>query len=374
MPANWMSMYVKAEKFAQGGRSVGHLEDGRVVLIDGLFPAEEAEISIVEDKKDYCIASVKEIFVKSPLRRTSPCQYSDSCGGCPWIELSYDAQIEQKKELLKELFSDFPEAEFKEPVTGPEFGYRCRARFQYSVKNGKPSLGFCAESSNKSIEIKSCPVADKALNDLISNPPRLNAWELKNSELSCITTDDGVLYDDRTGWITIGDRRLPVSNKVFFQSNPILLPKLIDYVVSLVQGPSVMDLYSGVGTFSAFLEDKFDVTAVEINKFCLSLAKQHLKKTSFFTSPVEKWNPKVSKVDTVIVDPPRVGLDKAVPQMIASWKPSRIIYVSCYAPTLHRDCLRLKELGYKAESIRMYDFYPQTPHVETVVLMSRVEK
>lgn len=364
-------MYVKAERFAQGGRSVSRLSDGRVVFIDGLFPDEEAEISITEEKKDYCIASVKELFVKSPDRRTSPCQYSDKCGGCPWIELSYERQAAEKERLLKEHFSDFPDAAFEHPVTGPELGYRCRARFQYSVKNGKPSLGFCAEKSNTSIEIKSCPVADKALNDLISNPPRLNAWELKNSELSCITTDDGVLYDDRTGWITVGSKRLPVSNKVFFQSNPILLPKLIDYVISLTQGPSVMDLYSGVGTFSAFLEDKFDVTAVEINKFCLSLAKQHLKKTHFFTSPVEKWNPKVGKVDTVIVDPPRVGLDKAVPQMIASWKPRRIIYVSCYAPTLHRDCLRLAQLGYKVESVRMYDFYPQTSHVECALSMSR---
>ena len=173
------------------------------------------------------------------------------------------------------------------------------------------------------------------------------------------------------GWFTLGDRWLPVTTDVFFQSNLILLPSLVDYVVSQVRGPSVMDLYSGVGTFSAFLEDKYDVTAVEINKHCLSLARKHLKNTSFFTSPVEKWNPKVSSVDTVIVDPPRVGLDKAVPQMIASWKPSRIIYVSCYAPTLHRDVKRLEELGYRAESLRMFDFYASTPHVETVVLMSK---
>lgn len=365
-------MYLKAEKFAQGGRSVGHLEDGRVVFIDGLFPGEEGEIQIVEEKKDYCSAKALSVSVPSPARRKSPCQFSAQCGGCPWIELEYDAQIKAKVELVKELFSDFPDAKFEEPVTGPELGYRSRARFQYKIRNGKASLGFCAESSNTSVEITNCPIADKNLNDLIANPPRLNAWELKNQELSCITTDDGVLYDEKTGWITIGNRRLPVSNRVFFQSNPILLPKLIDYVVSLTQGPSVMDLYSGVGTFSAFLEDRFDVTAVEINKHCLSLAKQHLKNTRFFTSPVEKWNPKTTKVDTVIVDPPRVGLDKAVPQMIASWKPERIIYVSCYPPTQHRDIRRLVELGYKAQSIKLFDFYPQTPHVETVILMSRL--
>ena len=366
-------MYVTAEKFAQGGRSVGRLDDGRVVFIDGLFPGEEAEISIVEDKSSYCIAKVLSLISRSRDRRESPCRFSSQCGGCPWMELSYDRQVAEKERLLKELFSDHPDAVFEEPVAGPEFGYRCRARFQYSVKNGKPSLGFCAESSNISIEIKDCPVADKALNDLISNPPRLNAWELANSELSCISTDDGVLYDDRTGWITVGDRTLPVSNKVFFQSNPILLPKLIDHVVSLTEGPDVMDLYSGVGTFSAFLEDRFNVTAVEINKYCLSLAKSHLKRTQFFTSPVEKWNPKARKVDTVIVDPPRVGLDRKVPEMIASWNPKRIIYVSCFAPTLHRDCLRLEQFGYKVKSVRMYDFYPQTSHIETVILLTHIQ-
>ena len=371
-------MLVKAEKFAQGGRAVGHLEDGRVVFIDGLFPGEEAEISIVEDKSSYCIAKVLSLVSKSQDRRESPCSFSSQCGGCPWIELSYPAQVDAKVSLMKELFSDlfeqFPSAVFEEPVTGPEFGYRGRARFQYRIENGKAKLGFCAENSNENIIIDSCPVADKALNELIKTPPRLNAWELKNSELSCISTDDGVLYDERVGWKTVGDRRLPVSNKVFFQSNLTLLPSLIDYVSSLVKGPSVMDLYSGVGTFSAYLEDKYDVTAVEINKACLSLARMHLKHTSFFTSPVEKWNPKVRSVDTVIVDPPRVGLDKKVPEMIASWNPERIIYVSCFATTLHRDVQRLTELGYRLESLRIFDFYPNTPHVETAVLMSRVEK
>ena len=362
-------MYVRAEKFAQGGRSVGRLDDGRVVFINGLFPGEEGEISIVEEKKDYCVADTLSVAVPSPFRRKSPCPFSRECGGCSWIELDYEEQIRAKDALVRELFSDMPDIRFEEPVTGPEFGYRSRARFQYKIKNGKASLGFCAENSNKNVEITNCPVVDPDLNNLIANPPRLNAWELKNQELSCITTDDGVLYDDRTGWITVGDRRLPVSNKVFFQSNLILLPKMIDYVVSLAEGPAVMDLYSGVGTFSAFLEDKFDVTAVEINKACLSLAHKHLKKTNFFTSPVEKWNPKVSKVDTVIVDPPRVGLAKAVPQMIASWNPKRIVYVSCYAPTIHRDVKRLEELGYKAQSLKIFDFYPQTPHVETVVIL-----
>ncbi len=376
-------MIVTAENFVQGGRTMGHLEDGRIVFINGLFPGEEAEIKIVDEKKGYCSAVPINIIKRSSSRRQSPCSYSSQCGGCPWIELEYEAQVKAKEELMRELFSDVA-IEFLPSVVGPEFGYRSRARFQYRINAAKASLGFCAEESNNAVSIDKCVVADSALNDFISNPPKLNAWELKNMELPCITTDTGVLYGPGLSHITINGHALPVSNQVFFQSNLKLLPSLVDYVVSCVDScvsacagscsgerGRVMDLYSGVGTFSAYLEAKYDVIAVEMNKNCLDLAKRHLKKTTFFTSPVEKWSPKHKGVDTVIVDPPRVGLAKEVPAMIASWKPSSIIYVSCFAPTLHRDVQRFEELGYKARTIRMFDFYPQTPHVETVALLTR---
>ncbi len=369
-------MIVTAENFVQGGRTIGHLEDGRIVFLNGLFPGEEAEIKIVDEKKDYCFAVPVNIIKRSPARRVSPCKYSLQCGGCPWIELTYKAQVNAKEDLLKQLFSNI-DLEFLPSVLPPdlpsgEFGYRSRTRFQYRINNGKATLGFCAEDSNKAVIIDKCLIADSALNEFIANPPKINAWELKNMELPCISTDTGVLYGSGLSHITINGHSLPVSNQVFFQSNLKLLPYLIDYVASCVQGPNVMDLYSGVGTFSAYLEDKYDVVAVEMNKNCLDLAKRHLKKTTFFTSPVEKWRPKTKGVDTVIVDPPRVGLAKEVPAMIASWNPSLIIYVSCYPQTLHRDVQRFETMGYKARSLKMFDFYAQTPHVETVVLMSRV--
>lgn len=369
-------MIVTAENFVQGGRTIGHLEDGRIVFLNGLFPGEEAEIKIVEEKRGYCSAVPVNIIKRSSVRRQSPCKYSSQCGGCPWIELIYEAQVSAKEELLRQLFSDinleFLPSVLPSNLPSDEFGYRSRARFQYRINNGKASLGFYAEDSNNAVAIDKCLISDSKLNDFIAHPPKINAWELKNMELPCISTDTGVLYGAGISHITICGHSLPVSNQVFFQSNLKLLPFLIDYVVSCVQGPRVMDLYSGVGTFSAYLEDKYEVVAVEMNKNCLDLAKRHLKRTSFFTAPVEKWKPKDKGVDTVIVDPPRVGLAKEVPDMIASWGPSRIIYVSCYSPTLRRDVLRFESLGYKAISIKLYDFYAQTPHIESVVLMSRV--
>lgn len=310
------------------------------------------------------------------------CQHFGRCGGCTLLDTPYEKQLEDKQKFVEELLLRIePSLVFEPIVSGPPLGYRSRARFRYS----REGLSFYESRSNTPVVLKSCPVLDEQLNDFLLNPPKLNLWELEDGQLSCFSCDKKVLYGSAMGWVSVStpsglSRSLPVASDVFFQSNLCLLPNLIDYVVFLtdkavkdggIEKACVMDLYAGVGTFSAFLEDKYRVTAVEINRRCLSLARQHLKKTEFFTSPVEKWNAGRRHVDVVIVDPPRVGLDKKVPSMISSWKPANIIYVSCYAQTLARDLERFKEQGYHAVSARVFDFYPQTSHVETVVLMSR---
>ncbi len=358
------------------GRGIARMPDGRIVFTDSALPGDTVLTRIVSSKSDYLEASLLEVLEGSDIREDSACPFADQCGGCPLMCMKLDAQRKFKQESFENaLLRVESTARVLEPVFGSRFGYRSRARFRYSLENGVPRLGFMEGSSNTDVLITFCPVADRALNDFISNPPRLNVWELKDRQLSCITTDSGVLYGSGTGHITIEaasqKRVLPVSNSVFFQSNLELLPRMIEEVVSLTEGADVMDLYSGVGTFSAFLEDRFNVTAVEMNKYCLSLAKQHLKNTQFFTSAVEKWKGTHRIVDTVIVDPPRTGLDKTVPALITSFSPSRIVYVSCFQTTLMRDLERFKALGWKVEQGRLFDFYPNTPHLECVVLMSR---
>jgi len=369
-------MLLEITDLSNSGSGISRLEDGRLVFVQGALPGDVVTATLVSQKSDYATATTLEVVKPSPDRVESVCPFSSSCGGCSLICMSYQAQLAYKqKQFETEIHRVDPSVRVEEPVSGPPLHYRSRARFRYLLKDGKPSLSFFEQASNNSIPITSCAIADNELNSFIANPPKLNVWELKDAQLSCITTDNGVLYDDSVGKITLTAAQktctLYVSNSVFFQSNLVLLPKLIDKVVANVQGKEVMDLYSGVGTFSAFVEDKCHVTAVELNKNCLALAKRHLKNTTFFTSPVEKWKPSVSHVDTIIVDPPRTGLDKDVPALITSFNASTLIYVSCYLPTLTRDLGRLKQLGWKIENAQMFDFYPNTPHVETVVLMSR---
>lgn len=175
--------------------------------------------------------------------------------------------------------------------------------------------------------------------------------------------------------ITVGEKRFFVTSEVFFQSNRYLTAALGEYVADKAIGTSVMDLYSGVGTFSAFLaQPGRRIVAVERQKQCLQLAKKHLGDCEFYTDAVEVWAKRqYPSVDTVVVDPPRTGLDQGVPSLIASWKPQRIVYVSCNSVTLARDLQRFASEGYTVTTVRVFDLYPQTFHHEVVVVLDRRE-
>ena len=134
-----------------------------------------------------------------------------------------------------------------------------------------------------------------------------------------------------------------------------------------------MDLYSGVGTFASFVEEAGrTVVAVERQKQCLSFARRNAPNATFYTEAAETWATRQKMaVDTVIVDPPRTGLESSLPSLMASWNPRRIIYVSCDEASLARDVKRFGIEGYTVRSLRLFDLYPQTFHTESVVLLTR---
>jgi len=358
-------MEIKVESLVQKGVGLARKPDGKVVFIDKVLPGEVVDIKITKEKKDYDNAVCTRIITPSPSRITPICPYYGLCGGCNLMHVEYKAQIAYKENMIKDTFNHFKikSEEFSESVESSPLEYRTRVRF----KCGKSELGFSKSNSRDFVSISNCPVLDKQLNDF---NPKLKKFENRGF-VSAFLSDDGPVYDFDFHPVTVLDKVLFVSNRVFFQSNLSLLGKMISYVKSNVIGPKIMDLYSGIGTFSAFLEDDFEVTAVEQNTYCLQLARKHLKNTNFFTGKVEDYNFK-GKFDTVIVDPPRVGLDKKVPMLMQKVNAKRIIYVSCDVVTLSRDLSKLQDLGYSIKSIKLFDLYPQTHHIETVVLLSNL--
>lgn len=171
-------------------------------------------------------------------------------------------------------------------------------------------------------------------------------------------------------------KSFPLGAEVFFQCNRSLIDAFTKQVIAGAKGKTAVDLYSGVGLFSAFLSDSFDsVWAVEENS---SVKKYFYKNPTrpnirFCNQSVEDWlkAATLEKIDFLVADPPRAGLSKAAWKGILTLAPAQIAYVSCNPSTLGRDLRILLEHHYKIDSISFADMFPQTFHIETIVKLSR---
>jgi 23S rRNA (uracil1939-C5)-methyltransferase len=168
---------------------------------------------------------------------------------------------------------------------------------------------------------------------------------------------------------------------VFFQSNGKVLEKLIEDLINIVkklpEKHRAGDFYSGVGTFSVFLQDYFDeIDLLEENKDAIALARRNIinEKAEFYALSDEKWlsanqkNKKTKKYDTIIIDPPRTGLAPSMRKWICDKGPPFLLYVSCDPSTLARDSRELVQGGYELKDLHLYDFYPQTAHIESLAV------
>jgi SAM-dependent methyltransferase len=168
--------------------------------------------------------------------------------------------------------------------------------------------------------------------------------------------------------------------RCFFQSNLEMTARLIPWALDGLNGESALDLYCGVGLFGAFLADKFkSVLAVEENPISLEYALGNIGATHDFLRgrvedllPEERGPLASARPDCIVVDPPRTGLDKAVAEFLVAKRPADLIYVSCNPVTLARDLKGLLAAGFALADLRLFDFYPQTAHVEAVAKLKWV--
>ncbi|WP_426351343.1 23S rRNA (uracil(1939)-C(5))-methyltransferase RlmD [Alloiococcus sp. CFN-8] len=198
--------------------------------------------------------------------------------------------------------------------------------------------------------------------------------------------ENTVLYGEDHITDYIGDFRFKISPLSFFQVNPVqtevLYGKALEYA-GLTGEETVFDAYCGTGTISLFLSQKAKkVYGVEIVPQAIENAIENAKDNNvdnaeFFVGEAEKVIPQLIskgvKADVVVVDPPRKGCGKELLEAIGEMAPRRIVYVSCDPSTLARDLAILEERGYKTQKVQPVDMFPQTAHIECVVLMSRVE-
>ena len=186
-----------------------------------------------------------------------------------------------------------------------------------------------------------------------------------------------------------------ISPLSFYQVNPVQTEKLYGMALEyagLTGDETVWDLYCGIGTISLFLAKKAkQVYGVEIIPQAIEDARNNAKingieNAEFYVGKAEEVLPQYyadyerehggekAHADVIVVDPPRKGCEESLLQTMVDMQPERIVYVSCDSATLARDVKVLREKGYEIERVRAVDQFPHTVHVETVVLMSKVNK
>lgn len=409
------------EKLVPGGDGLAR-HDGKVVFVPAVLPGEKVRARILEAKKDFARASLVEILEASPMRIEPPCPVAGRCGGCDWQHIDYAEQLRQKVAMTADALRRTGGLEFPGLAIEPGKPLRYRNRAQIHRDPGGRA-GFLAKASHDIVPVTSCPVAHPALDTLLradgpadpgaagvaghrgSGPrqdERFAAWAhtLPASAGGKDFLVSGAAGPSEPGYqpsgfsepgfpVEILGREIHFDLRCFFQSNLEMLAKLLPYALDGLAGREAMDLYCGVGLFGAFLKDRFDrVVAVEENAVALAYARRnigpgrtesgrtesgHLFLQGRLEDLIAEGRPELisARPEVILVDPPRPGLDAGVRAYLADKQPPRLIYVSCNPVTLARDLKTLLAEGFVLEDLRLFDFYPQTAHVEAVAKLKK---
>lgn len=356
---------LSVEKLVAGGEGMGRL-DGKVVFLSYTAPGDLVRARITREKKGFSRAEVTEILEPSPLRVEPFCPHYESCGGCNLQHLQYKAQLEGKKQIFQETFKRMARQELPEInlFHGPDKAYRNRVQFHRSPEGG---WGFRRRGSHQVEVLEECPLLKDACNRFLQDSPN-TADETDRIQ---VFADDLHYYSggEKEIKLKLLDKEIHFHSSLFFQSNVDLLESFIPYITEQQTGRLFLDLFGGVGLFSLFLQDHFqEGIHLESNRAVKEFARQNLQpNVSSVLSPLEDWKGPTETPDLMVVDPPRSGIHPRALSRMIRWKAPRIVYVSCDPVTQARDSKVLLEAGYKIRKAALFDFYPHTSHMESVI-------
>ena len=380
---------VEVERILPGGMGLAH-SSGKTVFVSLAAPGDRVRVRVEREQGNVLFASIEEIITPSPVRIEPPCPYFGRCGGCDFQQLGYEAQLAAKREMIRDCLYRIARLENMPEITvtpSPnEWRYRVRATWQ--IDQEQRAVGYYERASRRVCDVAECAVLQPRLQQKLE-AVRATEWsrfpaELKH--LDVVQGDDGVSFAPAFAEFETNELSLVVAGEVyhynaqtFFQINPSLLGPLLDVALVDAAGQSALDLYSGVGLFTLPLARRFKrVVAVESNPAAARFARRNLQRAGLpngqvFAAGVAEWfrsGRGVGPIDFILLDPPRAGAESAVIRGILNLKPARISYVSCDPATLARDLKKLIAGGYTVQSIRGFDLFPQTHHVETVIRLN----
>ncbi len=370
------------EKLVYGGEGLAR-QEGKVVLTPFVLPGEVVRAETERAKNDLWRGRLIEVDQPSSSRVTPGCPYFQRCGGCQYQHLDYPFQLEQKREILREVLRRVGKIEDAGEigiVSGEPWQYR--NRLQLHVQDGK--IGYFEQGSRNLCAIDHCPIASPKLNEVIGKLHDLplgginTAVELFTNETELqVNVVDRVPRQALNALASLGVTTpieyggFQVSRNSFFQVNRFLVDRLVDCAVGNTQGAWAVDLYAGVGLLAVKLAKTFPrVTAVESSGSGFR-DLQHNFTGEAVNANVEDYLASLQETpDFILADPPRAGLGKHVVKELARIRSPRLNIVSCDPATLARDLQALIAERYRIANITLVDLFPQTFHLETVVELS----
>lgn len=391
-------MQVHIDRMDHFGNGIGNI-NGKIIFVKGALPGETVDVTITKDKKSFMEGNISTIIYKSSKRVEPFCKYFGVCGGCSLCHLNYENTLEYKKERVKNILSKFDIPKIN--VIRNENDLYYRNKIELKIVDGK--LGFYEKNTHNLIEIKECKVTKKSINksfefvknmklenanvtiranyndevliiiDSKEKPVILNPEDYK---IVGIVLNDKCIYGQDNFMEKINNLFFTVSYNSFFQVNNYINLELFNLIKENIVGKTVLDLYSGVGTLSIVASKVVDkVYSIEVipNAVKNALINAKINKCDNINFILGKVEDKIGfindKIDTIIVDPARAGLDKKTIEVINNICPQRIIYVSCDTQSLANNLVDLA--NYEIKKFYILDMFSYTYHIECFCILDR---
>ena len=373
------------EKVAHGGHFIARHE-GAVFFIRHGIPGEKVVVEVTSTGKSFNRGDVLEVIEPSADRVKAPCSYAHrlGCGGCDFQHIDIGRQRELKSEVITEQFARIAKMELKVAVEEVAEPLHWRTRAILNI-DGSGKAGFFGSRSHNSIQIDECLtcVPELKLGEVTSRTWQPNSkLEISaNKSGDRIIANSAVIEGPNEIVEVVGENTFQVSHSSFWQSHksaPSVLTDAVMQFAELQKGDQVLDLYGGVGLFTAAAlsavgtEGRVDL--VEASSSAIGDAKinfENVPNVNLYLGDVAKIMPRIGSADVVILDPPRDGAGQLVLQQITALNPKRIVYVACDPAALARDSAFAKELGWQLSKVRAFDLFPMTHHIEMVALFTR---
>jgi 23S rRNA (uracil1939-C5)-methyltransferase len=427
-----VSPRLKIEKIVYPGRSLA-LDGGKVVFTDRGLPGETVDLEILKDRKTFADARTVAIVETSPARVEPRCAHYLACS--PYQEMDYETQLAVKKAQVEEIVGRELKVKIRELSVTPSpeiWGYRNRIRLRILHEEGK-ARAFYHEPGEETafLPVERCHLVSDRVNDLMAELVGFigrGEWEAvrgleireSRSRAKCLAifhletaarieemagklaglhhqfplsgivgliSDGKRVHEETMGGVSrleenVGGLVYRIGARSFFQVNVGILEKVFDDMKEAAKelpDAVVLDLYSGLGTFGIFLAKggAKEVFGVEPEPANLRYLKKNIELNKAWNFAVcegtsEHWLPSLLERDVgvVVLDPPRRGADAGLLADLAASEVPLVLYLSCNPATLARD-LKILLTSYEIRDLKVYDFFPHTPHIETLAVLRR---